>query len=326
MAWTDAWAVRILDQTALPGREAYLALETAEETARAIASLRVRGAPAIGIVAAMGLVAGLRRSREAPSASFRAELERLIALLGEARPTAVNLRWALERMWRSADVPGLDSQELWERLRTTADDIWQQDRDMCGRIGEAGLSLVPDEATVLTHCNAGALATGGIGTALAPIYRAHELGRAVRVVVGETRPVGQGARLTAWELGRAGVPCTVIVDGAAGAVMRDSRVDVVLVGADRIAKNGDTANKIGTYGLAVLARHHGIPFYVCAPSSTIDPRTETGERIPIERRDPSEVMHPEGARVLNPAFDVTPAEYVTGWVTDRGVLSPPFGD
>lgn len=326
MAWTDEAAVRILDQTALPERETYVTLESTDDTARAIVSLQVRGAPAIGIVAAMGLVAGLREWRGAPRPAFVEALERAIAVLGDARPTAVNLRWALERMRRSADVPGGTSEWLWAVLRAQADAIWEEDRAMCGRIGDAGVSLVPDGATVLTHCNAGALATGGIGTALAPIYRAHELGRSVRVIVGETRPVGQGARLTAWELGRAGVPCTVIVDSAAGVVMRDSRVDVVLVGADRVARNGDTANKIGTYGLAVLAQHHSIPFYVCAPTSTIDASTPSGERIPIERRDASEVLHPDGARVLNPAFDVTPAPYVTGWVTDKGVLSPPFAD
>jgi len=326
MAWTRESAVRLLDQTALPDREVYLTLETAEETAHAITSLRVRGAPAIGIVAAMGLVAGLRPFRDGPTAAFLDALDRQVALLADARPTAVNLRWALDRMRRGVGTSERTASKMWERLRAAADLIWAEDREMCRRIGETGLALMPDEATVLTHCNAGALATGGIGTALAPIYRAHELGRSVRVLVGETRPVGQGARLTAWELGRAGVPCTVMVDSAAGAIMRDSHIDLVFVGADRVAQNGDTANKIGTYGLAVLAAHHKIPFYVCAPTSTIDPRTPSGDRIPIERRDSSEVMHPAGAGVLNPAFDVTPAEYVTGWVTDRGLLSPPFGD
>jgi len=326
MAWTDESAVRILDQRALPEREVYITLETVDDTARAISNLSVRGAPAIGIVAAMGLVAGLREWRGAPRAAFVEALERSVTSLGDARPTAVNLRWALERMRRSADVSGQTAEWLWARLRAEADAIWTEDREMCLQIGDAGLSLVPDGATVLTHCNAGALATGGIGTALAPIYRAHELGRSVRVIVGETRPVGQGARLTAFELGRAGVPCTVIVDSAAASVMHDSRVDVALVGADRVARNGDTANKIGTYSLAVLAQHHRIPFYICAPTSTIDARTPSGDRIPIERRDASEVLHPDGARVLNPAFDVTPARYITGWVTDKGVISPPFGD
>lgn len=316
----------MLDQTALPGRETYLTLDTAEDTAEAIVRLRVRGAPAIGIVAAMGLAAGLRPWREASREEFLREADRQLQLLGATRPTAVNLQWGLDQMRHAAWEGDAPAAELWARLRATADRLWADDRAMCQRIGDAGAALVSDGATVLTHCNAGALATGGMGTALAPIYRAHEDGRTVRVIVDETRPVGQGARLTAWELHRAGVPATVVVDGAAGSLMRRGLVDVVFVGADRVARNGDTANKIGTYSVAVLARHHGIPFYVCLPSSTIDPNTATGDGIPIEQRDASEVPHPEGVGVLNPAFDVTPAAYVTGWVTDRGLLRPPFGD
>jgi methylthioribose-1-phosphate isomerase len=325
-SWTADGAVRVLDQTVLPAREEHLTLETAEDTAEAIVRLRVRGAPAIGIVAAMGLVAGLRSWRTVSPDEFLGEAARQLELLGSTRPTAVNLRWALERMRRDAWERSAPAQELWERLRDTADRLWADDREMCRRIGEAGLSLVPDGSTVLTHCNAGALATGGIGTALAPIYRAHELGRSVRVIVGETRPVGQGARLTAWELHRAGVPATVVVDGATGSLMRDARIDVVLVGADRVARNGDTANKIGTYSLAVLAQHHRIPVYVCMPSSTIDVNTPAGDGIPIEQRDAAEVSHPQGVGVLNPAFDVTPADYITGWITDSGLRVPPFGD
>jgi methylthioribose-1-phosphate isomerase len=221
--------------------------------------------------------------------------------------------------------------EVWERLRAEATLIWEEDRAMCRSIGLAGLALLPDGANVLTHCNAGALATGGIGTALAPIYLAHEAGRKVHVFVDETRPVLQGARLTAWELTHAGVPCTLIADGVAASLMRAARVDLVLVGADRIAANGDFANKIGTYGLAVLARHHGVPLYCCAPSSTIDPAVPDGDAIPIEERGADEVrmiagraIAPASVAAFNPAFDVTPARYVSGYLTDRGAVRPPF--
>jgi methylthioribose-1-phosphate isomerase len=231
----------------------------------------------------------------------------------------------------AAATPG-GGAAVWERLHTEATDIWEEDRAMCRRIGEAGLPLVPDGSKVLTHCNAGALATGGIGTALAPIYLAHDAGRRVEVFVDETRPVLQGARLTAWELTHAGIACTVIADGAAGSLMRQARVDLVIVGADRIAANGDFANKIGTYSLAVLARHHGVPFYCAAPSSTIDVALADGAGIPIEQRPPDEVKTVAGRRIapaeaaaLNPAFDVTPARYVTAYLTDRGVERPPFG-
>src|SRR5207253_10573666 len=270
----------------------------------------------------------------APRDRFLARLGELVRLLGATRPTAVNLRWALDRMARvAAETPGTwGGSGVWERLQAEATAIWEEDRAMCRRIGEAGLPLVPDGATVLTHCNAGALATGGIGTALAPIYLAHEAGRRLHVFVDETRPVLQGARLTAWELSHAGIPCTLIADAAAGSLMRQAKVDLVIVGADRIAVNGDFANKIGTYPLAVLALHHGVPFYCAAPSSTIDPSLEDGERIPIEHRPPEEVkalagrpVAPAQVAALNPAFDVTPARYVTAYLTDRGVMQPPFG-
>lgn len=326
VAWTPTWGLRILDQTALPSREVYVDLETADDVADAIRRLRVRGAPAIGVAAAMGLVAALRGHRGEGREAFVSAAERVAAELRATRPTAVNLGWALDRMLGAARAPAGPGAALWERLRDEAQAIWQEDRDMCRRIGEAGLPLVPPGGAVLTHCNTGALATGGIGTALAPVYLAHGRGTAVSVYVGETRPLGQGARLTAWELRRSGVPCTVIVDAAAGAVFRDARIDVVLVGADRIARNGDTANKIGTYGLAVLAKHHNVPFYVCAPTSTLDSTVESGGAIPIEQRAPDEVPHPAGVAVYNPAFDVTPARYVSGYVTDRGILRPPFGD
>lgn len=332
IAWAPSGAVRVIDQRALPEAQIERDLESAEAVADAIRTLQVRGAPLIGIAAAMGLVAGTRELRAAPRDAFLARVDHLTRLLGATRPTAVNLRWALDRMARVAvETPAGGA--IWERLHAEATAIWEEDRAMCRRIGEAGLPLVPTGTKVLTHCNAGALATGGIGTALAPIYLAHEAGRQVHVFVDETRPVLQGARLTAWELWRAGIPCTVIADGAAGSLMRQARVDVVIVGADRIAANGDFANKIGTYSLAVLARHHGVPFYCAAPSSTIDAGLADGEGIPIEERGPDEVkimagraIAPPAVAALNPAFDLTPARYVTGFLTDRGLEHPPFAN
>src|SRR5512135_1313606 len=324
-------AVRIVDQRALPGVLVHRDLEDIGAMADAIRSLQVRGAPLIGIAAAMGLVAGLRDARGASRDEFLARVDAAAALLADTRPTAVNLRWALGRMSAVARrTPGAAA-AVWERLHAEACAIWDEDRAMCRRIGESGLPLVPDGASVLTHCNAGALATGGIGTALAPIYLACEAGHRVHVYVDETRPVLQGARLTAWELMQAGVPCTLVPDGVAASLMHAGRVSLVLVGADRIARNGDFANKIGTYPLAVVARHHGVPFYCCAPSSTIDASVADGDAIPIEERAADEVttlagtpVAPTGVAVFNPAFDVTPAGFVTGFVTDRGVLQPPF--
>jgi methylthioribose-1-phosphate isomerase len=332
IAWTPRGAVRIVDQRALPEAHIERDVESAVAMTEAIRTLQVRGAPLIGIAAAMGLVAGLREARGGPRERFLARLEELAGPLAAARPTGVNLRWALDRMRRAAAATPGDGAALWDRLKTEATAIWEEDRAMCRRIGENGLPLVPDGATVLTHCNAGALATGGIGTALAPVYLAHEAGRRVRVYVNETRPVLQGARLTAWELAHAGIPCTVIVDAAAGALLRRAVVDVVLVGADRIAANGDFANKIGTYALAVLALHHRVPFYCAAPSTTIDPTLADGDGIPIEHRPAEEVktlagrpIAPAEATAWNPAFDVTPARYVTGYLTERGLVQPPFG-
>ena len=335
IAWSPSGAVRIVDQRALPDARIERDLESAEAVADAIRTLQLRGAPLIGIAAAMGLVAGTRDLRAAPRGAFLVRLERLVALLAATRPTAVNLRWALDRMTRAAQEAagaGGEGTAIWERLHAVATAIWEEDRAMCRRIGEAGLPLVADGTTVLTHCNAGALATGGIGTALAPIYLAHDAGRHVRVFVDETRPVLQGSRLTAWELTEAGIGCTVIADAVAGSLMRRAAVDVVIVGADRIAANGDFANKIGTYPLAVLAWHHGVPFYCAAPSSTIDVSLPDGNGIPIEQRAPEEVktlagraLAPAAAAALNPAFDVTPARYVTGYLTDCGLVKPPFG-
>ena len=332
IAWSPSGAVRIIDQRALPEAQIERDLESADAVADAIRTLQVRGAPLIGITAAMGLVAGTRELRAAPRETFLACLPQLVRLLAAARPTAVNLRWALDRMTRVAAATPGDGAAIWERLHAEATAIWDEDRAMCRKIGEAGLPLVPDGASLLTHCNAGALATGGIGTALAPVYLAHDAGRRVHVFVDETRPVLQGARLTTWELTHAGIACTLIADAAAGALLRQAKIDLVIVGADRIAVNGDFANKIGTYPLAVLALHHGVPFYCAAPSSTIDPSLEDGERIPIEHRPPEEVkalagrpVAPAQVAALNPAFDVTPARYVTAYLTDRGVMQPPFG-
>src|SRR5712691_11184600 len=332
ISWSPSGAVRIIDQRALPEAEITRDLESAESVADAIRQLQVRGAPLIGIAAAMGLVTGMGEHRTAARADFLSRLKSLADMLNASRPTAVNLRWALDRMVRVAEATTGEGADLWERLRVEATAIWEEDRAMCRKIGEHGLTLLSDGANVLTHCNTGALATGGIGTALAPIYLAHERGRRVHVYVDETRPLLQGARLTMWELGHAGISCTLITDAVAATLMRQAKVDVVLVGADRICANGDFANKIGTYGLAVLARHHAVPFYCAAPWSSVDPTLADGDLIPIEQRGAQEVtvmagrpIAPDGAAALNPAFDVTPARYVTGFITDRGVVQPPFG-
>jgi len=333
ISWSPSGAVRIIDQRALPEAEITRDLESAESVAEAIRQLQVRGAPLIGIAAAMGLVAGTRDLRTAPRKIFLPRVAQLSDLLANARPTAVNLRWALHRMAGVAQTTPGDGAAVWERLQAEAMAIWEEDRAMCRRIGEHGLTILADGANVLTHCNTGALATGGIGTALAPIYLAHEQGRKVHVFVDETRPLLQGSRLTMWELVHAGISCTLITDGAPATLMRQAKVDVVLVGADRICANGDFANKIGTYGLAVLARHHGVPFYCAAPWSTVDVTLADGDLIPIEQRSPAEVtliagrkVAPDGAIALNPAFDVTPARYATGFITDRGIVQPPFSD
>jgi methylthioribose-1-phosphate isomerase len=333
ISWSPSGGVRIIDQRALPEAEITRDLESAESVADAIRQLQVRGAPLIGIAAAMGLVAATREHRTDARADFLARVAQVSEVLADARPTAVNLRWALHRMANAAQGTKGDAAAVWERLRAEATAIWEEDRAMCRSIGEHGLTILPDGANVLTHCNTGALATGGIGTALAPIYLAHEQGRKVHVYVDETRPLLQGARLTMWELVHAGIRCTLITDAAAGTLMRQAKVDLVLVGADRICANGDFANKIGTYGLAVLARHHGVPFYCAAPWSTVDSSLPEGDLIPIEQRAPEEVtvmagrpIAPGGAAALNPAFDVTPARYVTGFITDRGVVQPPFSE
>ncbi len=327
IAWEPPRLV-LLDQTRLPLEERYLEVADLPTLAEAIRSLRVRGAPLIGVAAAYGLALAAQApavSREA----LLAEVEAAWATLRATRPTAVNLHWALDRMLARARSTRGDAAALRAALEAEAVAIHEEDRRMCAAIGAAGLPLVPDGALVLTHCNAGALATGGIGTALAPVYAAQAAGRRVAVLADETRPLLQGSRLTAWELHRAGIPVTLLADGMAASRLRRGDVTCVIVGADRIAANGDTANKIGTYGVALAARAHGVPFYVAAPRSTVDLSIPDGSRIPIEERTEGEVTAwqgvrsaPEGVPAWNPAFDVTPAALVTGFITDLGLLRP----
>lgn len=334
---TIAWQgddLVMVDQRKLPAQEIYVTCKTVNDVAKAITTMVIRGAPAIGVCAAMGLALGAQRSKATGTKQFTTEFQRNCDQLAATRPTAVNLFWAIERMKRSfADgaLAGESVDQLKARLRAEADRIHDDDVASCRAIGAHGATLVPAEAKILTHCNAGALATAGYGTALGVIRGAVEAGRKVRVLADETRPFLQGARLTAWELVKDGIDTTVITDNMAGAMMRTGQVDLVVVGADRIAANGDTANKIGTYSVAVLAREHGIPFYVAAPWSTIDPATTDGDAIPIEERNAREVTHvgnnqlaPEGASIRNPSFDVTPHKYITAIITERGMYKPPF--
>lgn len=330
-----AGRVELLDQRKLPGQEHYLSLGEVDEVAEAIETLAIRGAPAIGCAAAMGVALGSWQSRATETNDLVAELEaRVIPRLAATRPTAVNLFWALGRMAdalsRLAGAAGSSVASIRAGLLAEAQTILDQDKETCRAIGRAGLDLVPDGARILTHCNAGALATGGYGTALGVVRAAVESGRRVRVLADETRPLLQGARLTAWELARDGIPVEVCTDSMAGHLMQGGEVDLVVVGADRIAANGDVANKIGTYALAVLARAHAIPFYVAAPLSTIDMEVAEGSAIPIEIRGRDEVaglaghkVLPDGVPVRQPAFDITPAALVTALVTERGVLREP---
>ena len=324
-------AVRIIDQTRLPETYIERDLRTVDDVCEAIYTLAVRGAPAIGCAGAMGLVAALHPFADEPDAVFRERLTRYAAKIRATRPTAVNLPWAIDRMMDRARRTEGGSGELLAALREEATAVLEEDRAMCRRIGEHGLALIPDGARVLTHCNAGALATGGMGTALAPVYMAAEAGRHIEVYADETRPLLQGSRLTAWELARAGIPVTVLADNMAASLMRAGGVDLCIVGADRIAANGDVANKIGTYAVALAAKAHGIPVYVAAPASTFDAATPSGDAIEIEQRASHEVTRgfgkttaPEGVRVYNPAFDVTPAALVTAIISDRGVHYPPY--
>jgi len=335
IAWEED-AVVMIDQRKLPREEVYVRCRTANEVAKAIRSMTIRGAPAIGVAAAMGLALGMQRSRQTGTRSYAAEFTKLCQHMAETRPTAVNLFWAIERMKRSLSqgvLAGESPEQLSARLAAEAGAIHDEDIACCRALGRHGAALVPGTARILTHCNAGALATAGYGTALGVVRAAVEQGKTVRVFADETRPFLQGARLTAWELVRDGIDTTVITESMAGPLMQAGEVDLVVVGADRIAANGDAANKIGTYTLAVLAHEHGIPFYVAAPSSTIDLATADGAGIPIEQRNAKEITHlgptqltPAGAKVWNPAFDVTPHRYITGIVTERGVLRAPYGE
>ena len=330
IAWSDG-RLRLLDQTRLPDQEVWLALTDHRQVAEAIRSMRVRGAPAIGVAAAYGLALAAAASSRSGRDELLAELRAAASELAATRPTAVNLSWALERVMAAAQAAS-DAEAVRGVVLAEAQRIQREDVEANRRLGRLGAELVPDGATVLTHCNTGALATGGYGTALGVVRAAVEQGKRLRVVATETRPQLQGARLTAWELARAGIECTLIVDSAAGALMRRGEIDLVIVGADRIAANGDVANKIGTYSLAVLAREHGLPFYVAAPISSIDLSLATGDDIPIEERSPEEVtawgerrIAPEGVAVANPAFDVTPHQLISAILTERGFASPPYG-
>jgi methylthioribose-1-phosphate isomerase len=330
----EADVVVMIDQRKLPAEEVYVRCTTAAEVARAIKTMVIRGAPAIGVAAAYGIALGMRKSSATGTQKFAAEFYKMCELMAGTRPTAVNLFWAIERMKRSfADGAnaGESVDQIKDRLDREAEAIHDEDVASCRKMGAYGAVVVPEDARILTHCNAGALATAGYGTALGVIRGAVEAGKQVAVFADETRPFLQGARLTAWELVRDGIETTVITDNMAGSLMRQGRVNFVVVGADRIAANGDTANKIGTYSVAVLAREHGVPFYVAAPLSTIDLKTPDGSQIPIEERQAREVTHikgtqlaPDGALVWNPAFDVTPHHLIAGIITERGICRPPY--
>ena len=327
-------AVVMIDQRKLPTSEVYVTCKTANDVAKAIKTMVIRGAPAIGVAAAMGIALAMKRSKATGTKQFTTEFQRTCDLMAGTRPTAVNLFWAIERMKQTfarAAQAGESVGSIASTLEAEAMLVHDEDVASCRAMGVHGATLVPDDARILTHCNAGALATAGYGTALGVIRAAAEQGKRVAVFADETRPFLQGARLTAWELVKDGIDTTVITDNMAAAMMRLEGIDLVVVGADRIAANGDVANKVGTYGVAVLAKEHGIPFYVAAPLSTIDLATPDGSGIPIEERSDREVTHvgtarmtPEGARIRNPAFDVTPARYVTAIVTERGIAKAPF--
>ncbi len=321
--------LRLLDQTLLPREVKVRVCRTVEDVWQAIRELCVRGAPAIGVAAGFGMCIGTRPAADGPPQAFREHLRRTGEYLRSSRPTAVNLGWAVDRVSRAVQAAqDKSATELWRMLEAEALAIAREDVETCRRIGEVGAALVPEGGGVLTHCNAGALATAGIGTALSLLYAAREQGRAFRVFADETRPLLQGARLTALELAAAGIDVTVLCDGMAASLMASGAVRMVVVGADRIAANGDVANKIGTYGVAIAARHHNIPFYVAAPRSTFDMTLPTGASIPIETRAGEEVggiaggVTPAGVPCHNPAFDVTPAELVTGIVTEAGLIQP----
>jgi methylthioribose-1-phosphate isomerase len=333
IAW-DGETVVMIDQRRLPQQETYLHCRDHHEVAAAIRDMAIRGAPAIGVAAAMGLVLGMQRLAPQQGADRAAAFEAIASELAATRPTAVNLAWAIARMRRCLEAHlTMAAGPLISELLREALAIEREDLDACRRLGDTGASLLPERARVLTHCNAGALATAGYGTALGIVRSAARLGKIEAVFADETRPFLQGARLTVWELMRDGIPTTLITDNMAAHLMARGEVNAVVVGADRIAANGDVANKIGTYGLAVLAKEHAIPFLVAAPVSTFDPATPTGAGIPIEERSPDEVtcvagqrIAPEGALARHPAFDITPARLVSAIVSERGVARPPFAE
>ncbi len=329
--WKDG-RVRMIDQRRLPHEYVVVEFDDCRAVARAIREMHIRGAPAIGAAAAYGLALAAVRSGAKTREALLSDLEEAVETLHQTRPTASNLFWALQRMLRKARHEGLeDVGQIQEALVAEAEAIASEDVEINKRMGEHGAELISPGDNILTHCNAGALATVDYGTALAPIRVAHAQGKRIHVYVDETRPRLQGARLTAWELMREGIPLTLIADNAAGYFIQTGKVDIILVGADRVAANGDVANKIGTYKLAVVAKENGIPFYTVVPTPTIDLSLPSGAQIPIEERDASEVTHiqgqriaPQGVPVANPAFDITPHRYLTGIITEHGVIGPPF--
>ena len=333
LEWTNQ-GVRFIDQTKLPTEEVYVTCTTHQQVAEVIRSMVVRGAPAIGVAAAMGIALGVSNSKAESTGDLKHDFDQICDLIGKTRPTAVNLFWAIGRMQekferiRIRPIPQIKQDLIDEAQRMHAEDIAANQA-----MGRHGATLMPNSGGVLTHCNAGALATAGYGTALGVIRAAVEQGKKIHVYADETRPFLQGSRLTAWELMKDGIPTTVISDNMAGAMMKQGKINAIVVGADRIAANGDVANKIGTYTLAVLAKAHGIPFYVAAPFSTVDLETADGGGIPIEQRDSKEITHiggrqmvPTGVEVENPGFDVTPANYITAIVTERGIARAPYGE
>ena len=324
--------VKILDQTRLPHDEVYLELSHYQDIASAIVTMKVRGAGAIGILGAYGVALGTLKIETVAKDGFLKELQSIIQNLAATRPTAKNLFWAIDRMRQAAEA-GNDVEQIKKTLVAEAVKIHAEEIEATRRLSQLGAELIRDDSTILSHCNTGPLATTGYGTALGVIIQAKEQGKRIKVLATETRPLLQGARLTAWELKKASVPFTLITDSMAGYFMERSEVDCVIVGADRIAQNGDTANKIGTYSLAVLAKENEVPFYVAAPTTTIDLSLASGDKIPIEQRSPAEVTHiqgvsiaPEGIQAANPAFDVTPHRYITAIITERGIVKEPYID
>ncbi|HAP36555.1 MAG TPA: S-methyl-5-thioribose-1-phosphate isomerase [Bacteroidetes bacterium] len=327
-------SIRFLDQTKLPLSEVYIETSDISILADAIRTLKVRGAPLLGIASAYGVLLGIQNEIHSPKEKFFSAFEHAVNLISSTRPTAKNLFWALERMRNIFRLNSIDDPRLlFDKLKSEALLIHEEDRIMCEKIGKHGAELIPDGAKILTHCNTGALATGGIGTAFGVILTARNSGKNISVFVDETRPLLQGARLTMWEFQKEGIPATLINDNAAAWTIKTKKIDLIIVGADRIAMNGDSANKIGTYNLAVLAKEHRIPFYIAAPTSTIDRSIQSGEEIQIEERDVQEVTNgfgkqiaPNNICVFNPAFDVTPSHLISAIITEKGVLRTPFSD